>query len=600
MDRFQQVRFTSCHSQRLTAALDYLRSDAPEDERPPKPGFLIACEKPLPARQMEHPHPRLQYIYGLIHSALALGEKTLRENFQEEWGAIKSQSCIKRWKQDDAPWLSFKHDLMCKWMDSVIAKIAPMQAWPGVAAELAAPTDSPDVVPPAPVFGETPPPQGPPVQELLVPLQPARVDFDLKPLEAWFAKFGPLPRLPSLHAEMVAGLRATSADKLQEISTEAIMTLKHEPLLHKVQAELLDLNEKKKLLAMCTVKAAALTANSVRAGKEKKLQDATLQVIGWREDMQAYEDATQDYLASLDLLQPSRSLQANIVFQGRVRFLNLLTNLADDFVAVRKLVAHALAQRRGYIKDKSLKECGVSPEFHCDAGTIDLTYDEVAQELRIREETMNTELAAVYSIKELKELLDLFVRFPVLTHTQVLKLVPPAEDFMHSTEEIRSQLIGELPLVAVKLQYQHKRLDALGHLQYIYAPALNGAAFAHFIHLLSAAESMFNPKKVLRDAILVENDPDAVESFQAWKKHNELQEQSGQEANSSGPGPGRPRLSDDRCLGKDLRTVVQNFVHARGQVSQEPHRRKVSGNVFGAPLPLLAKTVSKHFGRKVS
>ena len=154
-------------------------------------------------------------------------------------------------------------------------------------------------------------------------------------------------------------------------------------------------------------------------------------------------------------------------------------------------------------------------------------------------------MPAVYSIKQLKELLDLFARFPVLTHAQVLKFAPPEEDFMHSVEQVRSQMIGELPLWAVKLQYTHKRFDPKGHLQYIYAPALNGAAFAHFMHLVSASESMFNPKKVVRDAILVENDPDAVESFEAWKKRSALEEPAGQEAHSSSPGPGRPRRSDD-------------------------------------------------------
>lgn len=193
---------------------------------------------------------------------------------------------------------------MCQWMDAVIVKVAPAppQPRPGVtAAETPA-----EVLLAAQIetlaesavagFVETASGQGAADQKLLVPLRPVRVDFDLKPLKAWFAKLQALPGLPSLHAEVLAELRATSADRLQEVSTEAFMDLKHEPFLHKVQVELLDLSEKKKkkkLLAMCTVEATPLTANSRRQEMEAKLRDATLQVIGWREGMKAYEEAAQ-------------------------------------------------------------------------------------------------------------------------------------------------------------------------------------------------------------------------------------------------------------------------------------------------------------------
>ena len=174
MDRFRQVLFTSSHLQRLTAARDYLRSDALEEERPPKPDFLITCEKALPPRQMEHPHPRLEFIYAPIHSALSLDAQTLQRNFQKEWKDMKDKSCVKRWKQDELPWLSYKHDLMCKWMDTVIVKITPRQPLPGVAVETtvevpsAAQTDSADVVSAGADFAETPPAQGPSVQEFLI------------------------------------------------------------------------------------------------------------------------------------------------------------------------------------------------------------------------------------------------------------------------------------------------------------------------------------------------------------------------------------------------------------------------------------------------
>ena len=59
-------------------------------------------------------------------------------------------------------------------------------------------------------------------------------------------------------------------------------------------------------------------------------------------------------------------------------------------------------------------------------------------------------------------------------------------------------------------------------------------------------------------------------------------------------------MSDERCLGPDLKTFVENYVHSRGQMSQEATRREVVHDAFMAPLSKIAKAVEKHFGRSVS
>ena len=96
-----------------------------------------------------------------------------------------------------------------------------------------------------------------------------------------------------------------------------------------------------------------------------------------------------------------------------------------------------------------------------------------------------------------------------------------------------------------------------GHVQNIFVLALNGPAFAHFVHLLSAAEQRFNPKHMLKDAILVDNDPAAVESFEAWQQHHGIAPiASPADTGSKSTGPGNPRLTDDRRLGPDLKEFV--------------------------------------------
>ena len=129
---------------------------------------------------------------------------------------------------------------------------------------------------------------------------------------------------------------------------------------------------------------------------------------------------------------------------------------------------------------------------------MDASYDEVAEELRTRHDMDCIDpmsVNAVYAPKQLLEILDLFIRFSVLTHQQIVRLVPPHECVVSSIDITRQQLLRELPVVAVRLQYEHMRKHSGAHIQYIYVPALNGSALAHFVHLLEAAwERPLDPK----------------------------------------------------------------------------------------------------------
>ncbi len=61
--------------------------------------------------------------------------------------------------------------------------------------------------------------------------------------------------------------------------------------------------------------------------------------------MEDYEASAKDFLATAGTLAPSRSLQANIVYQGRVRYLALVKELGDKFAAVRRNLGSSIAQR---------------------------------------------------------------------------------------------------------------------------------------------------------------------------------------------------------------------------------------------------------------
>ena len=150
------------------------------------------------------------------------------------------------------------------------------------------------------------------------------------------------------------------------------------------------------------------------------------------------------------------------------------------------LLASAIGTRKNAAKTKSLNECGVYAEFF-SGDAMDASYDDVAEELRTRHDMDLIDPTAVYSPKQLLDVLEMFARFSVLTHQQILRLVPPHEDLVSSFDLVRQQLLRELPVVAVRLQYKHMRATSGAHIQYTFVPALNGAAFASFVHLLEAA-----------------------------------------------------------------------------------------------------------------
>ena len=129
---------------------------------------------------------------------------------------------------------------------------------------------------------------------------------------------------------------------------------------------------------------------------------------------------------------------------------------------------------------------------------MDASYDEVAEELHTMHDMNSIDSMpenAVYAPKQLIEILDLFTHFSILTHQQIVRLVPPHECVVSSIDLIRQQLLCQLPVLAVRLQYEHMRKHSGAHIQYIYVPALNGSALGHFVDLLEAAwERPLDPK----------------------------------------------------------------------------------------------------------
>ena len=175
------------------------------------------------------------------------------------------------------------------------------------------------------------------------------------------------------------------------------------------------MKEKQGLLDMW-VKCRSKNASLARCPAENKLRDITVQVISWKEDMQAYEEAARDFLASCNTNPSSRSLQANVIFQGRVRYLSLLTKLADQFAVVRKLIAGTLKTRKNARKVEAIVKCGIFAEFFANPNSIDSVYDEVVEDLRFQQDKQEKQFPDdVYTFSQLVDVLDLFVRFPVLT-----------------------------------------------------------------------------------------------------------------------------------------------------------------------------------------
>jgi hypothetical protein len=604
--------------EKLQAAREYLAIVLnPEASNPegPKPAIILNCEKPLTGKTDETPYSRLLFIYKQIRECLPVPPKQLQQDFNTFWKGVKDQRVIRHWQGDQQAWQQVRQEQMLQWLDIVIPELTQKLASeaPRASAEAveaagasAAPAIALDCEHPTAEIAAGPSSQHQAAPELVTALQPQLADSDTQPICDWLQEHLHLPKPPSAHAAMVAGLRCKSAEQLELVaglrckSAEQVHVM---AFMYKAQAEYLKLREKKALLAMWAGPTnAPCSSDSKRTPAEKKLVELAVGVLAWKQDMDDYEKAAEDFLSTRDVQPPSRMLQANIVFQGRVQYCTLLTQLGQQCSVVKRYIADALKTRRSACKQKSLKDCGVHAELFTCPNTFDSSYEVIAEDLRCREDVQAVEQSGVYTRSQLAEILDHFTRFPVLTHQQVVRLVPPSKaELGHCVDAVREQLVRELPVLAIRLQYTHMQAMAHGHVQYIFVPALNGAAFAHFVHLLSAAEQRFNPKHMLKDAILVDDDPAAVESFEAWRQHHGIAPiTSPNDTESKSSGPGKPRLTDDRRLGPDLKTFVLQYVHSRGQMSQEGTRRKLTSDVFCAPLQKIAEAVGVRFGCKVS
>ena len=128
-----------------------------------------------------------------------------------------------------------------------------------------------------------------------------------------------------------------------------------------------------------------------------------------------------------------------------------------------------------------------------------------------------------------------------------------------------------------------------------------------------AAQNKFNPKKLVTvpDIVTLAQSNDSEECFTTGASQNGVSPQSAaaissmsedSDSKNSKGKRGRPCLTDPRSLGlgPDLRTFVINFVHSRGQDSEEAHRKKLCSDAFGAPLDKIAKAAGEKFGCKIS
>ena len=92
--------------------------------------------------------------------------------------------------------------------------------------------------------------------------------------------------------------------------------------------------------------------------------------------MEKYEEASRDVIATLDVQPPSRSLQSNILYQGRLRYLNLLSRLTEQFVAVKKHLSDAVKTRKSCLKRNAIGKNGVFVELFAHPNSISVQYDE--------------------------------------------------------------------------------------------------------------------------------------------------------------------------------------------------------------------------------
>ena len=82
----------------------------------PRPLFLVECNKPLPGRQDEHIHARMQFIYFKIQEALGVKDKrTIYKDFQVLW----------KNKYRGRVTVDMKDELTLQWLENVIDIVKP-------------------------------------------------------------------------------------------------------------------------------------------------------------------------------------------------------------------------------------------------------------------------------------------------------------------------------------------------------------------------------------------------------------------------------------------------------------------------------------------
>ena len=129
---------------------------------------------------------------------------------------------------------------------------------------------------------------------------------------------------------------------LDLIGSEHFQKLDTDAHLYSTQARLLKMEECKAILSMWSTTHGKLHTDSKRGPAEAALKAMTLQVLAWKACMDSYESAAKDFISTLHILPPARTLQANIVYHGRVHYICLLSKLTEHFDAVVGLLSSAI------------------------------------------------------------------------------------------------------------------------------------------------------------------------------------------------------------------------------------------------------------------
>ena len=107
-------------------------AEEPKTKRP-RPLLLVECDKPLPGRQDEHIHARLQFIYFKIHETLGVKDKrTIYKDFEVLW----------KNKYRGRVTVDMKDELTLEWLENAIDIVMPRPQQTAVEAASGAETCS--------------------------------------------------------------------------------------------------------------------------------------------------------------------------------------------------------------------------------------------------------------------------------------------------------------------------------------------------------------------------------------------------------------------------------------------------------------------------